>query len=189
MTKKAARKHFIEKRDALDESWQLKADDLILIQFQTLELPFLERVMSFYSIPHKKEVNSFLLTDFLHFRNPALQLAYPRMNVADNSMDAVLVAADEAFIENEYGINEPVGDHLLDPHELDLVLVPLLAIDRQGHRVGYGKGYYDRFLARVSDDCLKVGVSYFEPVERITDTDQYDLPLDLCVTPQQVYVF
>lgn len=189
MTKKEIRREFIRQRDAMEPAWQLRADDLILIQFQTLELPFLERVLSFYSIPEKKEVNSFLLTDYLHFRNPALQLAYPRMNVADTSMEAVAVTADEAFTDNEFGITEPIGNDLIDPLHLDLVLVPLLAIDRQGHRVGYGKGYYDRFLARVSDDCIKVGVSYFEPVERIDDTHEYDLPLDLCVTPQQVYVF
>ena len=189
MTKKEARRHYKKKRDAIDPAWQQKADDLILIQFQTIDLPFMERVMSFYSIPEKKEVNSFLLTDFLHFRNPALQLAFPRMNVAHLSMEAVAVTADEAFEENEYGINEPIGNDIIDPQHLDLVLVPLLAIDKQGHRVGYGKGYYDRFLARVSDECLKIGLSYFEPVERIADTDQYDLPLDLCVTPQQVYVF
>ncbi|RYZ00129.1 MAG: 5-formyltetrahydrofolate cyclo-ligase [Chitinophagaceae bacterium] len=189
MTKKEVRKKFMQKREALDASWQLKADDLILIRFQTVELPFLERVMSFYSISEKKEVNSFLLTDYLNFRNPALQLAYPRMNVADTSMDAVLATADEAFTENEFGITEPMGDETLPPASLDLVLVPLLAIDKQGHRVGYGKGYYDRFLARCSDDCIKVGVSYFEPIDRIDDTHQFDLPLDLCITPQEVYVF
>jgi len=189
MTKKEIRKKFMQKRDALDASWQLKADDLILIQFQTVDFPFLERVLSFYSLSEKKEVNSFILTDYLHFRNPALTIAYPRMNVADTSMEAIGVTADTPFTDNEFGITEPVGGHLIDPLDLDMVIVPLLAIDKQGHRVGYGKGYYDRFLARCSDDCLKVGVSYFEPVDAIADTHQYDLPLDLCITPEQVYVF
>ncbi|WP_165871359.1 5-formyltetrahydrofolate cyclo-ligase [Flaviaesturariibacter flavus] len=189
MTKKEIRKRYIKKRDELDPSWQLKADDLILIQFQTVDFPFLERVMSFYSIPEKKEVNSFILTDYLHFRNPALTIAYPRMNAADNTMEAIGVAADTAFTDNEYGITEPVDGHLIDPGDLDMVIVPLLAIDKQGHRVGYGKGYYDRFLARCSDDCIKVGLSYFEPEKVIEDTHQYDLPLDLCITPEQVYVF
>ncbi|GAB4091982.1 5-formyltetrahydrofolate cyclo-ligase [Flaviaesturariibacter terrae] len=189
MTKKEARTHFRKQRDSIEPAWQSKADDLILIQFQTIDFPFLERVMSFYSISEKKEVNSFLLTDYLHFRNPALQLAYPRMRVTDTSMEAVAVAADEAFTENEYGITEPIGNAVIDPLHLDLVLVPLLAVDRQGHRVGYGKGYYDRFLARVSADCIKVGVSYFEPIGRFEDADEFDIPLDLCVTPEQVYVF
>ncbi|RYY40606.1 MAG: 5-formyltetrahydrofolate cyclo-ligase [Chitinophagaceae bacterium] len=189
MTKKEARKQFREKRDAMDSSWQMKADDLILIQFQTVDFPFLEHVMSFYSIPEKKEVNSFLLTDYLHFRNPALQLAYPRMNADGNTMDAVLVSADEAFTDNEFGITEPIGNAIIGPEHLELVLVPLLAFDLQGHRVGYGKGYYDRFLAQVSEDCLKVGVSYFDPVERVGDADEFDIPLDLCITPGQVYVF
>jgi len=189
MTKKEARRTFLQQRDAMDPAWQMRADDLLLIQFQTIDLPFLERVLSFYSITSKKEINSFILTDYLHFRNPALQVAYPRMNVADTSMEAIAVTADTAFMDNEFGITEPIGSEIIDPEDLDLVLVPLLAIDRQGHRVGYGKGYYDRYLARVSENCLKVGLSYFEPVDRIEDTHEFDLPLDLCVTPEQVYVF
>ena len=109
--------------------------------------------------------------------------------MADTSMEAVLVTADEAFTDNEVGITEPMGHELLAPETLDLVLVPLLAVDERGHRVGYGKGYYDRFLSRCAPECLKVGVSYFEPVPLIEDTHEYDLPLDICITPQQVYVF
>jgi 5-formyltetrahydrofolate cyclo-ligase len=189
MTKQEARKLFRKKRGELDPAWQNKADDLLLIQFQSLDFPFLEKVLSFYSIPEKKEVNSFLVTDYLPFRNPGMQLAYPRMNIADKYMEAVAVTADEAFTDNEFGITEPMGNELIDPPELDLVLVPLLAFDRKGHRVGYGKGFYDRFLARCSDDCLKVGLSFFEPVDALEDANEFDLPLDLCITPAEVYVF
>jgi 5-formyltetrahydrofolate cyclo-ligase len=189
MLKKEARKHFMQLRTDMTPQQQQKWDDLILIQFQTVELPFLERVMSFYSIFEKKEVNTFILTDYLHFRNPSLTIAYPRMNVADNSMEAIACTADAAFTDNEFGITEPIGDDIIDPETLDLVLVPLLAFDEKGHRIGYGKGYYDRFLARCSPECIKVGVSYFGPVPAIGDAAEFDIPLDLCITPQQVYVF
>lgn len=189
MTKAEARKLFKEKREAITASEKLKWDDLILIHFQTLDLPFLENVLSFYSIDEKNEVNSFTITEYLHFKNPSLQIAYPRMNPESKTMDAVLCNPDTAFTENEWGISEPLGSEIIKPEDIEVVLVPLLAIDLGGHRVGYGKGYYDRFLAECGPDCLKIGLSHFEPVDAIDDTCGFDVPLDLCVTPQQVYVF
>jgi len=189
MLKKEARKLFVQKRNEVTDSQKMKWDDLILIQFQTLQLPFLNNVMSFYSIEEKKEVNSFILTDYLLFRNPSMQVAYPRMNVKTSTMDAVVAPADSGFAENEFGITEPIGNEIIPADEIDLVLVPLLAIDKKGHRVGYGKGYYDRFLKDCKQDCIKVGVSYFEPVDNIDDAAEFDVPLDFCITPERIYVF
>jgi 5-formyltetrahydrofolate cyclo-ligase len=70
-----------------------------------------------------------------------------------------------------------------------MVIVPMLAFDRQGNRVGYGKGYYDSFLKQCRPDCIKVGVCYFEPIAQIDDAGDFDVPLNFCITPQQVYVF
>jgi len=189
MTKKEARKIFKEKREAITPNQKLRWDDLILIRFQTVELPFLDAVLSFYSIEENNEVNSFAITDYLHFRNPSLQIAYPKMDLATTTMSAIACSADQAFETNQFGITEPIGTDVIPAEALDLVLVPLLAIDKSGHRVGYGKGYYDRFLASCRKDCLTVGVSYFEPVQTIEDAAQFDIPLDLCITPQEVYVF
>lgn len=189
MLKKEARKIIKKKKEEASATEQMKWDDLILIHFQSIELPFLSSVMSFYAIENMNEINSFIITDYLHFKNPSLQLAYPRMNTETISMDAVLTFPDSAFEENEFGITEPVGNEMIPAHELDLVLVPLLAFDKKGSRVGYGKGYYDRFLKKCNDNCLKIGLSYFDAVDEIEDTDEFDVPLDLCVTPQQVYVF
>jgi len=55
--------------------------------------------------------------------------------------------------------------------------------------VGYGKGYYDRFLKRCRTDCLKVGLSYFGPVETIPEAHDADIPLDCCITPEVIQTF
>ena len=189
MLKKEARKLFKEKREEVSNSQKLKFDDLLLIQFQKLDLPFVDYAMSFYSMEDKMEVNSFILTEYLLFKNPSLQLTYPRMIVGEINLEAVICNADSAFAENQYGITEPIGNEILPPSKLELVLVPLLAIDINGNRVGYGKGYYDRFLKQCSEHCIKIGLSYFQPVDRIDDANEFDVPLDLCITPDQVYVF
>jgi len=189
MLKKEARNIFKEKKNTLTAAQQMKWDDLLLIQFQTVDWPHLFHVFSFYPILEMKEINSFLLTDYLHFRNPSLQLYYPRTNFDNNTMQAIHCTADTSFEENKYGIFEPLQGESIDPVLLDMAIIPLLAFDKKGYRVGYGKGFYDRFLKQCDDDCLKVGVSYFEPVDVIEDANEFDVPLDLCITPQQVYVF
>ena len=93
------------------------------------------------------------------------------------------------FEANEISILEPVESEIIEPQDIDLVLVPMLVCDIKGNRVGYGKGYYDRYLSRCRPGCVKVGLSYFDPVVNIKDADEFDVPLDFCITPQKAYVF
>lgn len=189
MLKKQARKTYDKKRRELSLTDKLKWDDLILINFQTIELPQLHAVFSFYPMDERHEVNAFLITDYLHFRNPNLQICYPKMEIDAPNMEAVACRADTIFEANAINILEPLETETVQAEDIDLVLVPMLICDVTGNRVGFGKGYYDRYLARCRPDCLKVGLSYFEPVDRIGDADEFDVPLDLCITPQKVYVF
>ena len=70
-----------------------------------------------------------------------------------------------------------------------MVFVPLLAFDKKGHRVGYGKGFYDKFLSECKPDAIKIGLSFFEPEELITDVFESDVKLDYCVTPNSIHAF
>ena len=69
-------------------------------------------------------------------------------------MEAALVNADTAFQKSDFGIEEPVDNNFIQPDEIDMVIVPLLICDKKGYRVGYGKGFYDKFLARCRPDCI-----------------------------------
>lgn len=189
MLKKELRKKYHTQRLQLTEAERAKLDDLMLIQFQQLPLPPLHTFMSFVPIEEKREVNTFIFTDFVKFRNPGLQLCYPKTNIFQNTMQAIITDADTEFDGNEYGVPEPVQGLVLEPQLLDAVLVPLLIFDKRGYRVGYGKGFYDRFLKDCRDDCLKIGLSYFEPVDLIEDASGFDVPLNYCITPQTIYVF
>lgn len=189
MLKKDARMEFRQKRQTLTFPQKEKYDDLLLIQFQKLALPYLSTVLSFYPIEENKEINTFIITDFLKFKNPGLQVAYPRTNIFKKSMCAVVSSEPTSFHLNVYNILEPVEGEIISPSQIDLILIPLLAFDLQGHRVGYGKGFYDRFLQQCMENCIKTGLCYFEPVSVIEDASEFDVPLNFCITPQQVYVF
>ena len=189
MTKKELRKIYRDKRNALTTTEQAKLNDLLLIQFQKTDLPFIQTLLSYWPIEENKEPNAHLFTDYLDFRNPELVIAYPKTNFVTNEMIAVAVTEETEFIKNEYNIYEPENADTISPDEIDMVLVPLLAVDKNGYRVGYGKGFYDKYLTGCRKDCIKAGFSWFEPVDEITDKDDFDVPLDLCITPQNVYVF
>jgi 5-formyltetrahydrofolate cyclo-ligase len=190
MTKKELRTLYRQKRADLSEKERLRMDDLLLIQFQQLEIQYdVHTLLSYWPLQQHTEVNTHLMTDYLHFRMPGLQLAYPVSNFSDHSIQPLLVNDDTHFKLNEYGIAEPVDGVAIDPMELGMVFVPLLAFDTKGYRVGYGKGFYDRFLARCSDDIIKIGFSFFEPVAAVSDIDQFDIPLTFGITPNKIYAF
>ena len=189
MLKAEARKIFREKRKELSYPQKSKLDDLLLIQFQKTNFPFLSVVLSYYPLEEKNEVNTFILTDYLQFRNPGLHIAYPKTSLTTGKMQAIVCEDEDEFEKNSYNILEPVKGESIDPTEIDLVLIPLLAYDKKGNRAGYGKGFYDRFLRLCRPGCIKAGLSFFDPVDSIDDAAEFDVPLNLCITPQKTYVF
>jgi 5-formyltetrahydrofolate cyclo-ligase len=189
MTKKELRKIYREKRNTLTAPQRSKLDDLLLIQLQTVKLPFIHSLFSYWPIEENKEPNTHLFTDYLEFKNPELIIAYPKTDLLKDEMVAVLAGEETRFVKNEFNIYEPENGNIVSVDEFDMILVPLLAFDKRGYRVGYGKGFYDKFLAGCREDCIKAGFSYFDPIDEITDKHQFDVPLDLCITPQTVYVF
>jgi 5-formyltetrahydrofolate cyclo-ligase len=112
----------------------------------------------------------------------------PRTNRQLGRLENIEFSPATELVENNWGIREPVGEDT-DPELMDVVVVPLLCFDGAGHRVGYGKGYYDEFLSRCQPDCRKAGVSFFPPVKQIDDLHDRDIQLDLCITPGRVYHF
>ncbi len=190
MTKKELRQAYKEKRSSLTERDRLRLDDLLLIQFQQLEIPFHVNVLlSYWPLKQHTEVNTHLMTDYLQFRIPGLQVAYPVSDFNDHSMKLVLVDDETEFAINQFGIAEPVTGIDIAPNEIDMVFVPLLAFDKNGYRVGYGKGFYDRMLVNCSDHCMQIGFSFFEPIVAISDIDQFDVPLTVGITPNAIYEF
>ena len=109
--------------------------------------------------------------------------------ISNNELVHIAINDETEFGLNDYGIKEPNdGNHFIIEN-LDIIFIPLLAFDIEGHRVGYGKGYYDRFLKLTNNSTLKIGLSFFDPINKILDIDDNDVKLDYCVTPKQVHKF
>ena len=189
MKKQEARKIFIEKRLLLTDREVEINQDLLLIQFQRLPLPFIHLAHSYLPLYEKNEPDPIQMINWLRFQNPDMQVAFPKINPIDFSMQHFLQDADSHYDLNIYGIPEPRGGEQINEDEIDLVIIPLLAFDFDGNRVGYGKGYYDRFLEKCRFDMIKVGISYFSPVDKIDDLGLFDKKLDFCITPDCTYAF
>ena len=189
MKKAEARILFRQQRSSLTTLQVNVFQDLLLIQFQELALPYFNYVHAYLPIYKNNEPDTDPLLEWLKFSNPGLQIVYPKVSPLDFSMKHYLHEDDMYFDMNQYGIPEPVGGKEIMPEELDLVFVPLLGFDLQGNRVGYGKGYYDRFLSKCKDDVIKVGLSFLSPIDCIEDVDFFDKKLDFCITPERVYAF
>lgn len=189
MTKSALRKEYLDKRKALSHKQVMLATDLLLIQFQNLHLPSLETVLSYRPIHSKQEIDMEHFESYLQIIHPSLTFCYPVSDLDDWSFKVVATDSDTEFTTNPWGIEEPQSKEIVDPKSIDLVFVPLLTFDKKGFRVGYGKGFYDKFLAQCRPDIVKVGFSYFPPIEKITDTNNLDVKLNFGITPEEIYVF
>ncbi len=194
-TKESLRSIYLAKRQTLTEDELEKMNQGLLAQLKKLDLTARHKGTNivtlhiFLSIRRQAEPDTYRLVEWINQQYPTVRWAVGRTERRTCGMYHFEWNESSLIRENKWGIPEPLGGVRVDEKEIDLIFVPLLVIDRSGHRIGYGKGYYDRFLAKCRPDALKIGISLFEPVERIADPGPTDIPLNACITPQATYWF
>ena len=189
MTKQQLRHTFKQKRLEINPKKKLDYDDLMLLKFQEYNYNFCNYLLTYWGISAHNEPNTHLFSSYLRHFVPNLQMAYPKSNFEDISMEALLINKSTVYKTNKYLITEPKEGVILLPTKFDIVFVPLFVCDENGFRIGYGKGFYDKYLANCREDCVKIGFSYFEPIQKIEDVNEFDIPLNMCITPNNVYEF
>ncbi len=157
--------------------------------FANVDLRKFSTLHTFIRIKRFNEIDTSMIYFRLWRDVPKLRTVAPRTDLDNQKMENVEFGPKTELIESPFGIREPRTGVVVPSLEIDAVLVPLLAFDERGHRVGYGGGFYDRFLAECRPDCLKIGLSYFEPIDEISDINENDIRLDLAITPNAVINF
>ena len=104
----------------------------------------------------------------------------------DGTMEAAEIRADEALQVTAYGPREPAERIPIDPGAIDLVVTPGLAFDQRGNRLGYGGGNYDRYLARIGEAALRVGVAFSVQLVDMVPHGPDDERVHIVVTDQGV---
>lgn len=178
MTKKEARKKFRYLRDLLSEDLIQLASHSICEQLTEVDLTD-KTVHVFLPIKRLKEID---LWEFIHHCYiKRVTVCTSVSNFDNHSMKTILLTPETELKENKWGIPEPTNGRELSAKDIDLIIVPLLYADEDGNRVGYGKGFYDRFIAQCRTDVKKIGVNYFDHKDSIEDTEPTDLKIDVLV--------
>lgn len=141
----------------------------------------------FLPIVELNEVNTEFTLQILMGKDKEIVIS--KTDFDNRKMVHFLLTENTKIRKNEYNIPEPVDGIEVPSDKIDVVFVPLLAFDKKGNRVGYGKGFYDNFLNECRADVIKIGLSFFEAEEEIDDVFESDIPLDFCVTPNGIYRF
>lgn len=162
---------------------------MMLEHFQELKFAKVDYVLSYFPMTEKKEVTPQYFEEALRDAHPAYQLCFPQTDFKNCSMEPIADDGDMQTASNPFGVTGPVNGNIIAKNLLDVIFVPLAAFDQKGYRVGYGKGFYDRFLPQCKPGVITIGLSFFEAVPEITDANQFDVSLKYCITPQQLYEF
>jgi len=183
------RKLYFEKRRELSPG-EMEIKTLSIVwNFSGLNFDRIKYLHIFYPITEKLEFNSLPLANWIRNMHPGIKLVLSKSNFETNTLSHFTWETDTPLAKNSLGITEPEYGIPINSELLDMIVVPLLAFDKKGNRIGYGKGFYDRFLSECRTDAQKVGVSFFPPVEEITDLNEFDIPLNACVTPEEIWRF
>ena len=189
MNKKELRKKYKELRQFL--SPEEIEDKSLAIANQLLRLDIWDKLYFhlFLTIEEQKEINTEYILQILAGKDKEIVIS--KCELATLGMTHFLLTDNTKIKKNSYNVPEPIdGLELEVPNaKIDVVFVPLLAYDKQGNRVGYGKGFYDNFLNKCKPETIKIGLSFFLLEEKIDDISANDVKLDFCVTPEVIYTF
>lgn len=178
MTKAELRQLYLQKRQALSKQEVAQKNASITQQLQRVNFSELNVIHLFLPIAHHHEVDLWPFIRWVWETHPQIQVVVPKADFKIREMKACLLTKDTKLANDNFGIPEPIEEIIIDNHEIDLVITPLIVCDKHGYRVGYGKGFYDKFFKTCRSTIQKIGVGFFPPVESISDVHQGDVELD-----------
>ena len=177
--KEAIRRRLLRLRRSMDEEKRLKLSREIKRNLFDLPEYRSAEVVMFY-MAHDKEVETrVMIAESLNSKRVLL----PKVDIKEGKIVPVEIKNLDDVEKGAFGIYEPRGGEEYSGR-IDMVIVPGIAFDLRGYRIGYGKGFYDRFLKKVSS--LKVGLAFdFQVVDRIIE-DVNDVPVDIVITEKRI---
>lgn len=185
MTKSELRTFYKSKRNELSSE---KVNEISLQILEHLKsMPIWENSYfhTFVPILNQNEIKTLPIIDYLFQLNK--NVIVPK--IEGEKMLNCLIDAETEFESGKFNVPEPKTFQIIDSKQIDVVFVPMLICDQKGNRIGYGGGYYDRFLQECRNDIIKIGLNFFEPIDEIEEVFESDVPLNYCVTGAGIVSF
>ncbi len=179
MTKKELRKIYKEKRKSLSTEQITDFENIIYSKIKELDFQKVSFAHIFLPIKRLHEINTYPIIHYLWSLD--VRTVICKSDFSNNSLSHFIYDENTLLEENKWNIPEPINGSQIAPQQIDLVFVPMLISDELNYRVGYGKGFYDRFLAECRPDIQIIGLNYFKPIKNIQDKNKYDIPLDTVI--------
>lgn len=189
MLKKDIRSLYLSKRQEISKINILVFNEAITNHLNNFNWINYETISLYLPISNLKEINTFEILTYFQKNHPHIKIAVPKTDFKTLILEHIQYTHQITLLENKYQIPEPQSGKVVLPEYIDVVFIPLLAFDNLGFRVGYGKGIYDRFLASCRKDVVKIGLSFFDSINNIDDVNDFDIPLNYCITTNKVYAF
>lgn len=185
MNKSELRKIYLSKRNEFSLKEIEQMSHSILENLKNMSIWENQNFHVFKSIPNKNEVQTSIILDYLFELNKTILVP----KVIENHLISCQINELTEWAEGKFKVPEPLHCHEFPDNEIDVVFVPLLICDNEGNRIGYGGGFYDRFLANCTKKTLKIGLNFFPPISESIHKESFDIPLDYCVTPTEIVSF
>ena len=194
LTKAALRRAALARRQALTAAQVAARSQQLAAQlFRHFPVAEWRGLHVFLPLARRNEPDTGPIIRRIQTEFPAVQLAVPVVQADGISLKSYQLRATTPLFENRWGIPEPAANPETEvlPAAFDAVLVPLLAVDEAGQRVGYGGGFYDRFLAQCRPGTHFIGLNVLDepPLGHIADVLPTDVPLTAYLTPGGVWCF
>ncbi len=186
MTKQQLREKYLLQRKSLSKAELAEISKSITTSlFSYFDFFSKNSVHCYLSIQKQNEIDTSGIIENLKKAN--VKIAISKSNFDTVQLENYWLREDTKLALNKVGVPEPINAVKAEDM-YDLIITPLLIFDKEGYRIGYGKGFYDRFLATIPN-AIKVGLSCFGPIDKIPDTNKLDITLDYCITPESIYNF
>ncbi|MGM0581484.1 MAG: 5-formyltetrahydrofolate cyclo-ligase [Bacteroidota bacterium] len=187
MDKNTLRKVYLEKRRFLSEAEYERRNQLLyhrLIEFQ--EVHNFRSIHTYIPIKKNKEPDTFPFIQYIWSNQPKVDVVTAISDLNTPVLSHVQIKEHTTFLENKWGIPEPQDGDSYAIENIECVLVPMVVGSKNGHRIGYGKGYYDRFLQKCKSNTIFVGVTLGPLLEGNLYANHYDIPMHSMITPFEV---
>jgi len=142
---------------------------------------FSKNILSFY--PFNNEIDLRKL-----YEDNSKNWCLPRVDMSSRGLIIHRYHYNDTLVKNKWGVFEPYeGQEVIDPATIDIAIIPALMVDKKGYRLGYGAGFYDRFIPGLRQDCLKVTPVPEKLFVEVLPYDHWDIPVDKVITQKDFY--